>query len=124
MSRAEVVERLFSRRAGAVRLRRPSFRRKRVPSSQPKSIADKPWLDPDGSRKYSSKASTDLRRVRAVDGVSLRIYKGEMLRLVGARAAVRPRCCACWPVSRLPRRRIMIDDQDMTAVPPHERPVT
>ena len=41
----------------------------------------------------------------------------------GRPAAARPRCCACWPASRRrPRGRILIDGQDMAAVPPWKRP--
>ena len=41
-----------------------------------------------------------------------------------ARAAARRRCCACWRASRSrPPARIYIDGQDMTGMPPYERPV-
>jgi len=83
MSRAEVVERPFFRAGPAPATPPASLGGKRVPSSQPKSIADKPCLIPTRSRKYSSKHRQDLRRVQAVDGVSLRIYQGRDVRLGG-----------------------------------------
>jgi hypothetical protein len=66
----------------------------------------------------------DLRRVHAVDSVNLRIYKGEMFALVGASGCGKTTLLRM--LADLPRPssgRILIEDVDMTKVPPHERPV-
>jgi len=96
-----------------------------VPSSQPKSIADKPWLDPDAKPQILIEGiDKTFGGFRAVDGVSLRIYKGEMFALVGASGCGKTTLLRMLAGFATPSAgRIMIDDQDMTAVPPHERPV-
>jgi putrescine transport system ATP-binding protein len=96
-----------------------------VPSTQPKSIADKPWLDPDAKPQILIEGiDKTFGGFTAVDGVSLRIYKGEMFALVGASGCGKTTLLRMLAGFATPSAgRIMIDDQDMTAVPPHERPV-
>ncbi len=94
-------------------------------STQPKSIADKPWLDPDAKPQIVIESiHKTFGGFTAVDSVNLRIYKGEMFALVGASGCGKTTLLRMLAGFATPSAgRIMIDDQDMTAVPPHERPV-
>src|SRR5450631_2606228 len=94
-------------------------------SAQQKSLADRPWLDPNARPQISIEGvSKTYGGVTAVDSVTLRIFKGEMFALVGASGCgkttlLRMLAGFAHPTSG----RIMIEDCDMTGVPPHERPV-
>ena len=94
-------------------------------STQPKSIADKPWLDPDAKPQIVIEGiNKTFGGFTAVDSVNLRIYKGEMFALVGASGCGKTTLLRMLAGFATPSAgRIMIDDVDMTAVPPHERPV-
>ena len=94
-------------------------------TTQPKSIADKPWLDPDAKPQIVIESINKIfGGFTAVDSVNLRIYKGEMFALVGASGCGKTTLLRMLAGFATPSAgRIMIDDQDMTAVPPHERPV-
>ena len=94
-------------------------------STQPKSIADKPWLDPDAKPQIVIEGiNKTFGGFTAVDSVNLRIYKGEMFALVGASGCGKTTLLRMLAGFATPSAgRMMIDDQDMTAVPPHERPV-
>jgi putrescine transport system ATP-binding protein len=96
-----------------------------VLSTQPKSIADKPWLDPDAKPQIVIEGvNKTFGGFTAVDSVSLRIYKGEMFALVGASGCGKTTLLRMLAGFATPSAgRMMIDDVDMTAVPPHERPV-
>jgi len=96
-----------------------------VLSTQQKSIADKPWLDPDAKPQILIESvNKTFGGFTAVDSVNLRIYKGEMFALVGASGCGKTTLLRMLAGFATPSAgRIMIDDQDMTAVPPHERPV-
>jgi putrescine transport system ATP-binding protein len=96
-----------------------------VPSTQQKSIADKPWLDPDAKPQILIEGiNKTFGGFTAVDSVNLRIYKGEMFALVGASGCGKTTLLRMLAGFATPSAgRIMIDDVDMTAVPPHERPV-
>jgi len=96
-----------------------------VLSTQPKSIADKPWLDPDAKPQIVIEGiNKTFGGFTAVDSVNLRIYKGEMFALVGASGCGKTTLLRMLAGFATPSSgRIMIDDVDMTAVPPHERPV-
>jgi putrescine transport system ATP-binding protein len=96
-----------------------------MPSPSPKSIADKPWLDPDAKPQILIESvNKTFGGFTAVDGVNLRIYKGEMFALVGASGCGKTTLLRMLAGFATPSGgRIMIDDQDMTTVPPHERPV-
>ena len=94
-------------------------------SNQQKSIADKPWLDPEAKPQIVIESiNKSFGGFTAVDSVNLRIYKGEMFALVGASGCGKTTLLRMLAGFATPSAgRIMIDDQDMTAVPPHERPV-
>jgi len=96
-----------------------------VVSTQQKSIADKPWLDPDAKPQIVIESvNKTFGAFTAVDSVNLRIYKGEMFALVGASGCGKTTLLRMLAGFATPSAgRIMIDDQDMTEVPPHERPV-
>ena len=94
-------------------------------TTQQKSIADRPWLDPDAKPQILIEGiNKTFGAFTAVDSVNLRIYKGEMFALVGASGCGKTTLLRMLAGFATPSAgRIMIDDQDMTAVPPHERPV-
>jgi putrescine transport system ATP-binding protein len=96
-----------------------------VPSTQQKSIADRPWLDPDAKPQIVIEGiNKTFGGFTAVDSVSLRIYKGEMFALVGASGCGKTTLLRMLAGFATPSAgRIMIEDVDMTTVPPHERPV-
>jgi putrescine transport system ATP-binding protein len=84
-----------------------------------------PWRDP-GARAY-----VELERVtksfgdfKAVDDVSLKIYKGEIFCLLGASGCGKTTLLRMLGGFETPSSgRILIDGEDMTGVPPYERPV-
>ncbi|HEY3654943.1 MAG TPA: ABC transporter ATP-binding protein [Steroidobacteraceae bacterium] len=96
-----------------------------MPSTQQKSIADRPWLDPDAKPQIVIEGiNKTFGGFTAVDSVSLRIYKGEMFALVGASGCGKTTLLRMLAGFATPSAgRIMIEDVDMTTVPPHERPV-
>jgi putrescine transport system ATP-binding protein len=96
-----------------------------VPSTQQKSIADRPWLDPDAKPQIVIESiNKTFGGFTAVDSVNLRIYKGEMFALVGASGCGKTTLLRMLAGFATPSAgRIVIEDVDMTAVPPHERPV-
>jgi putrescine transport system ATP-binding protein len=91
----------------------------------PKSIADRPWLDPDAKPQIVIESiNKTFGAFTAVDSVNLRIYKGEMFALVGASGCGKTTLLRMLAGFSSPSAgRIMIEDVDMTKVPPHERPV-
>jgi putrescine transport system ATP-binding protein len=96
-----------------------------VQSTQQKSFADRPWLDPDAKPQIVIESiNKTFGGFTAVDGVSLKIYKGEMFALVGASGCGKTTLLRMLAGFAIPSGgRILIDDVDMTAVPPYERPV-
>ncbi len=94
-------------------------------SAQQKSLADRPWLDPQATPQIVIDAvSKAYGSVTAVDQVSLKIYKGEMFALVGASGCGKTTLLRMLAGFATPTGgRIRIDDVDMTDVPPYERPV-
>jgi putrescine transport system ATP-binding protein len=96
-----------------------------VLSAQQKSIADRPWLDPDAKPQIVIEGiNKAFGAFTAVDSVNLRIYKGEMFALVGASGCGKTTLLRMLAGFTTPSGgRILIDDADMTQVPPHERPV-
>src|SRR5258707_5607162 len=94
-------------------------------AATPKSIADRPWLDPDAKPQIVIESiNKTFGAFTAVDSVNLRIYKGEMFALVGASGCGKTTLLRMLAGFATPSAgRIMIDDVDMTAVPPPERPV-
>ena len=54
-------------------------------AAAPKSIADRPWLDPDAKPQIVIESlNKTFGGFTAVDGINLRVFKGEMFALVGA----------------------------------------
>ena len=54
-------------------------------NTAPKSIADRPWLDPDAKPQIIiDSVSKTFGAFTAVESVNLRIFRGEMFALVGA----------------------------------------
>src|SRR6267143_883690 len=94
-------------------------------AATPKSIADRPWLDPDAKPQIVIESiNKTFGAFTAVDSVNLRIYKGEMFALVGASGCGKTTLLRMLAGFASPSTgRILIDDVDMTKVPPHERPV-
>src|ERR1700728_1249449 len=94
-------------------------------AATPKSIADRPWLDPDAKPQIVIESiNKTFGGFTAVDSVNLRIYKGEMFALVGASGCGKTTLLRMLAGFASPSAgRIMIEDVDMTKVPPHERPV-
>src|SRR6202790_599772 len=84
-----------------------------------------PWKDP-ASRPYVevervTKAFGDFK---AVDDVSLKIYKGEIFCLLGASGCGKTTLLRILGGFETPSAgKIYIDGEDMTGVPPYERPV-
>jgi putrescine transport system ATP-binding protein len=93
--------------------------------SAPKSLADRPWLDPQADPQIVIESiNKSFGAFTAVDSVNLRIYKGEMFALVGASGCGKTTLLRMLAGFADPSSgRIMIDGVDMTRVPPHERPV-
>ncbi|HEX3849072.1 MAG TPA: ABC transporter ATP-binding protein [Steroidobacteraceae bacterium] len=94
-------------------------------AATPKSIADRPWLDPDAKPQIVIESvNKAFGAFTAVDSVNLKIYKGEMFALVGASGCGKTTLLRMLAGFATPSAgRIMIEDVDMTNVPPHERPV-
>jgi putrescine transport system ATP-binding protein len=84
-----------------------------------------PWRDP------SARPYVEIERVtktfgdfKAVDDVSLKIYKGEIFCLLGASGCGKTTLLRMLGGFETPSSgRIVIDGEDMTGVPPYERPV-
>ncbi len=94
-------------------------------NSAPKSIADRPWLDPHAKPQIVIEGiNKKFGAFTAVDTVNLRIFKGEMFALVGASGCGKTTLLRMLAGFATPSSgRILIDDVDMTSVPPYERPV-
>jgi putrescine transport system ATP-binding protein len=94
-------------------------------NSAPKSIAERPWLDPDAKPQIVIEGiNKKFGAFTAVDTVNLRIFKGEMFALVGASGCGKTTLLRMLAGFATPSSgRILIDDVDMTSVPPYERPV-
>ncbi len=94
-------------------------------SPQQKTTADRPWLDPDAKPQVVIESvNKTFGAFTAVDSVNLRIYKGEMFALVGASGCGKTTLLRMLAGFTSPSSgRILIEDTDMTGVPPHERPV-
>jgi len=86
---------------------------------------DKPWLDP------KARASVEVESVTkkfgdftAVNDVSLKIYRGELFCLLGGSGCGKTTLLRMLAGFETPTSgRVLIDGQDVTDVPPYERPV-
>jgi putrescine transport system ATP-binding protein len=84
-----------------------------------------PWKDPT-ARPYVEveRISKSFGDFKAVDDVSLKIYKGEIFCLLGASGCGKTTLLRMLGGFETPTSgRIFIDGEDMTGVPPYERPV-
>jgi putrescine transport system ATP-binding protein len=89
------------------------------------ALTNRPWLDPDAVPQIViDNVSKTYDHVTAVDGVSLKIYKGEMFALVGGSGCGKTTLLRMLAGFAEPSAgRITIDDADMKNVPPYARPV-
>ena len=94
-------------------------------SAQQQANADRPWLNPDAKPQIViENVNKTFGSFTAVDSVNLRIYKGEMFALVGASGCGKTTLLRMLAGFATPSSgRILIEDADMTRVPPYERPV-
>jgi len=94
-------------------------------ASMQQSLSDRPWLDPDAQPQIVIESvNKSFGAFAAVDSVNLRIYEGEMFALVGASGCGKTTLLRMLAGFAAPTGgRILIEGVDMTAVPPHERPV-
>src|SRR6202021_2771982 len=84
-----------------------------------------PWKDP-AAKPYVQvdRVTKSFGDFKAVDDVSLKIYKGEIFCLLGASGCARRTLLGMLAGLKTPMSgRIFIDGEDMTGVPPYERPV-
>jgi putrescine transport system ATP-binding protein len=94
-------------------------------ATQLKPVADRPWLDPNAKPQIVIEGVTKtFGNFTAVDNVSLQIYKGEMFALVGGSGCGKTTLLRMLAgFARQSSGSISIDGAEMSAVPPHERPV-
>src|SRR6266568_5843621 len=84
-----------------------------------------PWNDP-ATRPYVEvdRVSKSFGDFKAVDDVSLKVYKGEIFCLLGASGCGKTTLLRMLGGFETPSSgRIFIDGEDMTGIPPYERPV-
>jgi putrescine transport system ATP-binding protein len=94
-------------------------------ATQLKPVADRPWLDPSAKPQIVIDGVVKTYgNFTAVDNVNLQIYKGEMFALVGASGCGKTTLLRMLAgFARQSSGAISIDGVEMSAVPPHERPV-
>src|SRR5271155_3255957 len=88
-------------------------------------VKAEPWKDP-AARPYVQvdRITKSFGDFKAVDDVSLKIYKGEIFCLLGASGCGKTTLLRMLGGFETPTSgRIFIDGEDMTGVPPYERPV-
>ena len=88
-------------------------------------VKAEPWKDPD-ARPYVQveRITKNFGEFKAVDDVSLKIYKGEIFCLLGASGCGKTTLLRMLGGFEEPTSgKIFIDGEDMTGVPPYERPV-
>src|SRR6202011_3398916 len=84
-----------------------------------------PWKDP-AARPYVEveRVTKSFGEFKAVDDVSLKVYKGEIFCLLGASGCGKTTLLRMLGGFETPTSgRILIDGEDMSRVPPYERPV-
>src|SRR5450432_4544232 len=88
-------------------------------------VKPQPWNDP-GARPYVQvdRVTKSFGDFKAVDDVSLKIYKGEIFCLLGASGCGKTTLLRMLGGFEAPSAgKILVDGEDMTKVPPYERPV-
>src|ERR1700689_2996439 len=96
-----------------------------MPTSSGGVVKAQPWNDPT-ARPYVEveRISKSFGDFTAVNDVSLKIYKGEIFCLLGASGCGKTTLLRMLGGFETPTSgRILIDGEDMTGVPPYERPV-
>src|SRR5690242_3094221 len=90
-----------------------------------RSNAGRPWLDPQAKPFIRvDKVSKRFNDFVAVNDVSLDIYKGELFSLLGGSGCGKTTLLRMLAGFERPSEgRVFLDGQDMTDVPPYERPV-
>src|SRR6267142_659241 len=94
-------------------------------TSSAAAVKAAPWKDP-ATRPYVQvdHITKSFGDFKAVDDVSLKIYKGEIFWLLGASGCGKTTLLRMLGGFEIPSSgRIFIDGEDMTGVPPYERPV-
>src|SRR6201996_8323568 len=89
------------------------------------AVKTAPWRDP-AARPYVEieRISKSFGDFTAVNDVSLKVYKGEIFCLLGASGCGKTTLLRMLGGFETPTsERILIDGEDMTGVPPYERPV-
>src|SRR5271170_6163683 len=89
------------------------------------SAKPEPWKDPHApAYVHIERVTKKFGDFTAVDDVSLKIYKGEIFCLLGASGCGKTTLLRMLGGFETPTSgRIFIDGEDMTGVPPYERPV-
>jgi putrescine transport system ATP-binding protein len=93
--------------------------------AKPTPLKAAPWNDPT-ARPYVrlERVTKSFGDFKAVDDISLNIYKGEIFCLLGASGCGKTTLLRMLGGFETPTSgRIFIDGEDMTGVPPYERPV-
>lgn len=87
--------------------------------------ADRPWLDAKAKPYISiDKVTKKFGDFTAVDNVSLDIFKGELFALLGGSGCGKTTLLRMLAGFETPTAgRLYLDGQDMTDIPPYERPV-
>ena len=96
-----------------------------MPTSAGGIVKAQPWQDPT-ARPYVEieRISKSFGDFKAVNDVSLKIYKGEIFCLLGASGCGKTTLLRMLGGFETPTSgKILIDGEDMTGVPPYERPV-
>jgi putrescine transport system ATP-binding protein len=96
-----------------------------VPKPTDPALKASPWTDPNAQPYVRiEKLTKSFGDFKAVDEVSLNIYQGEIFCLLGASGCGKTTLLRMLGGFERPSSgRIFIDGEDMTGVPPYERPV-
>jgi len=103
---------------------RPETPRPR-PEPARRTSGPEPWEDPNAAPYLRIEGVTKrFGGFAAVDGVDLRIYRSELFALLGASGCGKTTLLRMLAGFEQPSEgRILLDGEDLTAVPPHARPV-
>ena len=96
-----------------------------MPTTEPAEISQYPWRDA-AARPFVriDSVSKKFGAFAALDQVRLDIYRGELFALLGASGCGKTTLLRILAGFETPTGgRVIIDGRDMTAVPPHDRPV-